>query len=369
MNKKITIVADENIPKLDELLGDVADIIYLPGRSISAEDLIDADALLIRSITRVNEALLAQTNLSFVGSCTIGTDHVDIEYLSSRNIQFSNAPGCNAAAVVDYVLTAMFSFCSDVDYWKQKTVGIIGLGQVGGRLQKRLDQIGIKSKSYDPFKEEAHDSFDQVLACDVVSLHVPLTLCGEHKTHHLISQDKLERFSEDTLLINTSRGPVIDNKALLERLNTTPFHVVLDVYEEEPKPDIALLDAVDIATSHIAGYSLHGKIRGSMQVVEALYAHFSVSNPLPDLLSELVDTVEIGQSDCVGVLLLSSYDIALDSQSFIDKYRDQQTDAEKSFAFDTYRKNYQVRYEWSYLNVVASDDVVDISKALGFRGK
>ncbi len=368
MNKKVTLVADANIPKLEELLGDIAEITYLPGRSITASDLKNADALLVRSITKVNKELLADTKLSFVGSCTIGTDHVDLDYLAENNIRFANAPGCNAAAVVDYVLTAMLNVNADIDYWKQKTVGIVGLGQVGGRLQKRLAQIGIQTKAYDPFKKEACDSFEQVLSCDVVSLHVPLTKGGDHQTYHLIAHQELKSLKSNALLINTSRGPVIDNSDLLDCLKCQSLHVVLDVYEEEPIPANALLESVDIATSHIAGYSLQGKVRGSMQVAEAFYKHFSIEKPLPDLLNDLNKTIKLTE-DSVSALLAASYDIVSDSKLFVEKYRKQQSDDDRALAFDDYRKNYPVRYEWSFIDVSATGYIKDISDMLGYAKK
>lgn len=369
MGKKLNIIADANIPGLTELLADIAEITYLPGRSIKATDLAHADALLVRSITQVDKTLLAGSPLSFVGSCTIGTDHVDMDFLALNNITFANAPGCNADAVVDYVLTAMLSIQSDMEYWKQKTVGIVGLGEVGGRLQKRLQRIGIQTKSYDPYKTDAGDDFEQILTCDVVTLHVPLTKTGEHKTWHLISKNELNKLQEGSLLINTSRGAVIDNTALLDYLACHQLNVILDVYEHEPVPAVALLEAVNIATSHIAGYSLQGKIRGSVQVVSALYKHFSINYTVPDLLSGLTKTIKLEQGADIENLITLAYDIVNDSHSFIEKYRSQENDADRSQAFDDYRKNYPVRYEWSYIAVNEESIDRDFVSALGFGKK
>ena len=369
MSNKLTVVADENIPGLDELLEGVADIHYLPGRHISAVDLVHADALLIRSVTRVNDALLSGSNLSFIGSCTIGTDHVDLDCLKKRNVTFANAPGCNAAAVVDYVITALFSLNPDISFWQDKCVGIVGLGEVGGRLKQRLNALGIKTRCNDPFKSDAKESFQDVLSCDVVSLHVPLAIDGRHKTHHLLSSQELQLLKPGAVLINTSRGAVVDNRLLSDYVSNRQLHVVLDVYEDEPVPTVSLLKSIDIATSHIAGYSLQGKIRGSVQVVEALYRHFSIARDLPDLLAPLRKEIKY-QGLCLQEVLSACYDIKADSENFIFQYSQAGvSESDKQQTFDNYRKNFPARYEFSYIDIESQNLPKDILIALGFQAK
>lgn len=369
MTKKLRIIADENIPALFELLGDVADITCLPGRTMQPADLRDADALLVRSVTKVDACLLQQSNLRFVGTCTIGTDHVDETYLEAHDIAFASAPGCNAAAVVDYVVAAMLAIYNDLSLLKNKTVGIVGYGQVGSRLQQRLQDLGIACKVCDPFKPQGTATLEEILACDIISLHVPYTTQGEHATHHLLGVDQLEKIKPGSLLINSSRGSVVDNTALFPLLQQHRFYTVLDVYEDEPAPGMALLDALDIATAHIAGYSVHGKIRGTLQVVEALFEAFGIDKAVADLLSPLTRTLVFPQGSSVADLVRQAYDIREDSRCFIELMRNAAGREEKAMAFDAYRKNYPVRYEWSYTQVKSSDDKNDIVKKLGFGKK
>lgn len=365
--KKLRIVADENIPMLAELVGDVAEIIFLPGRTMQATDLRAADALLVRSVTQVNQALLAESSLAFVGTCTIGTDHIDRQFLAAHDIAFASAPGCNAAAVVDYVVAAMLAVYADLKTLQNKVVGIVGYGQVGSRLKRRLQDLGITSKVCDPFQAEATASLEEIIACDIISLHVPYTTVGEYKTHHLLGIEELQQINSGALLINTSRGQVVDNKALYPLLLQRQFHAVLDVYEDEPAPDIKLLDALDIATAHIAGYSLHGKIRGALQVVEALFSCFAINQPVPDLLSPWVKKIELPETAGLSQLIKAAYDIQADSRCFIECMRKYPDKAEKSRAFDDYRKTYPVRYEWSFTEVQANDEVKILAAMAGFR--
>jgi erythronate-4-phosphate dehydrogenase len=367
MIKKIHIVADENIPALDELLGEVAEISYLPGRAMQAKDIEHADALLVRSVTKVNEKLLRNSNVKFVGTCTIGTDHIDNAYLAERDIGFASAPGCNAAAVVDYVLAAMLYIYPDCKTLKNKVVGIIGCGEVGGRLASRLSQLGISYKVCDPFKPEGVASLDEILECDIISLHVPYTVDVVHATHHLLGSKELAKITQGGLLINTSRGAVIDNKALYAVIQQSSFFTVLDVYEDEPAPDIALLDAVDIATAHIAGYSLHGKIRGSLQIVKSLFYFFNIEKVIPDLLSQHKKCIVLNADDGVKQLVNAAYDIKEDSRRFVACMKDAKEHHNMAEAFDAYRKNYPVRYEWSFIDVVNGDALINEVKQLGFK--
>ena len=362
----LNIVADENIPGLDALLHDVARVVYLPGRSISCEHLRAADILLVRSVTRVDAALLEGTPVRFVGTCTIGTDHVDEAWLAAQGIGFASAPGCNAEAVVDYVLAALFAVFPDVELLRQKTTGIVGIGQVGGRLFGRLQKLGIPCIAHDPFKTAAGASLDDILACDIISLHVPYTLEGVHATHHLLDARNLSRLKAGSLLINTSRGPVVDNEALEALMDRQAMHVVLDVYEDEPAPDIAFMRKLDIATAHIAGYSLQGKIRGSAMVVESLFAFFGIRKQIPDLLAPLTRKV-VFSGDAVGDLLREAYDIRSDSALFLQSYGAVSAVEDRRSAFDAYRKHYPVRYEWGFTEIQASCvDTADLIN-LGFR--
>lgn len=265
------IVADENVAFASEIFAGLGELVLVPGRSISRADVQDADILLVRSVTAVNPALLAGSRVRFVGSCTIGTDHVDTAWLAQHGIAFAWAPGCNARAVVEYVLSSLLALQVDIAVSR---IGIVGCGNVGGRLLRCLQQAGAQVSVFDPFLDDPslpQVGFADILQCDVICLHTPLTKSGPHPTYHMFGADVIARLRPGTVLLNAGRGAVIDNVALLRRLQQrNDLRVVLDVWENEPAIDAALLERVAIGTPHIAGYSAEGKWRGTEMVYEAL---------------------------------------------------------------------------------------------------
>lgn len=368
MTKRITLVADENVPLLDELFADIADIIRVPGRQLKAAQLANADALIVRSITQVDEQLLTGTPVRFVGTCTIGVDHIDQTYLAKQGITFTSAPGCNAMAVVDYVMAALLAIEADFSYWQQRTVGIVGYGEVGSRLYQRLTDNGINALVCDPFKPFAKNSLDEVLGCDVISLHVPLTKEGPHKTLGLLDKKRLAQLKAGALLINSSRGKVVDNEALLAELNAGRIKAVLDVYQEEPTPSVELLEKLNIATAHIAGYSLHGKMRGTLQVAEKFYAHFGIEKPLEDVLVQYQSNVVVETKDALADVMRKAYDIQQDSKDFIAAFKQGESKEAKAVIFDAYRKQYKNRYELAYLTPLQVPSSLQASlKRIGFH--
>ncbi len=365
MEKTLRVLADENIPVLERLLPEHVSVIYRQGRSICAADLENIDALFVRSVTKVNERLLQGSSVQFVGSCTIGTDHVDVNYLRNQGIPFANAPGCNAQAVVDYVLTAMLDHESNVDEWKKRTVGIIGCGQVGSRLKKRLECLQINVRCYDPFMPSATDSFKSVLASDCISLHVPLTHEGEYPTLNLLSDGQLGQISEKALLINASRGGVINQKALKSLLMQRYQSVVLDVFDDEPTPDPALLPMLAQATPHIAGYSEQGKIRGTLQVVEAFCEVFGVQSVNQAILAETFEQMNAESGYCS--VIEQAFPLSALSKTFRSTYLACKDNAQRATCFDHLRKNHPLRKEWAYikLNQIPESELA-LLKALGF---
>ncbi|MGL6162618.1 4-phosphoerythronate dehydrogenase [Microbulbifer sp.] len=273
----LKIVADENIPALEETFSDLGEIVRVPGRGLERGQLKDADILLVRSVTRVDEALLADTPVRFVGSCTIGTDHLDTDWLEARGIAWSAAPGCNANSVVEYVFCALAALGVDwaprLNNKEGRRFGIVGCGNVGGLLQRRLRALGIPCAVYDPWLPDNPDSADleTVLRQEVICLHAPLVKGGPHPSLHLIGAEQLAQIGQGAVLISAGRGAVVDNRALLRELRRGKrIRTVLDVWENEPDIDTELLELVDIGTPHIAGYSLDGKLAGTRMVREAL---------------------------------------------------------------------------------------------------
>ena len=272
------IVADENMPLVEAFFGHLGEVVRLPGRELNRSQLANTDILLVRSVTQVDAELLSGTPVQFVGSATIGTDHIDQTFLNQQGVCFSSAPGCNAESVVDYVLSALVNLArlEDVDLWSRK-VGIVGVGNVGGRLQKRLTQLGIDCLLCDPPRAEREGqagfvALDELIeGCDTLCLHTPLTERGPHPTKHLLDEARLERLAAGGWLLNAGRGPVIDNQALLNSLNQrADLQVVLDVWEPEPEINRELARRVRYGTAHIAGYSLEGKSRGPRLSIKPL---------------------------------------------------------------------------------------------------
>ena len=283
----MNIVADRNIPALSTLLSGAGNLHFFSEREPPPELLANADALLVRSITQVNKELLKKApKLTFVASATIGTEHIDSEALAEKGIAFAHAPGANAASVGEYVLCAVLQWLNgqNIDSLADLDVAIVGAGHTGQAAGQRLQALGMNVHYYDPplskkGEKAVHDHWQRVITADIISCHVPLTRGDEYPTHHLFEHTALQSLHENQLLINASRGSVIDNVALLERAQQgeRPF-IVLDVWEGEPKVLKPLVDYVDIATPHIAGHSLEGKVGGAIMVANALLQHFRLEN-------------------------------------------------------------------------------------------
>ncbi|MDA8487903.1 MULTISPECIES: 4-phosphoerythronate dehydrogenase PdxB [unclassified Kluyvera] len=369
------ILVDENMPYARELFSRLGEVKAVPGRPIPTEALTDADALMVRSVTKVNEALLGDKAIKFVGTATAGTDHVDQAWLEQAGIGFSAAPGCNAIAVVEYVFSALLMLAErDGFALADRTVGIVGVGNVGGRLQKRLEALGIKTLLCDPPRADNGEegdfrSLDELVAqADVLTFHTPLYKDGPYKSLHLADEALIASLKPGAILINACRGPVVDNAALLKCLNAgQQLSVVLDVWEPEPDLNLALLDKVDLGTSHIAGYTLEGKARGTTQVFEA-YSQF-IGQPQEVALSSLLPAPEFGRISLHGPLDQPTlkrlvhlvYDVRRDDAPL-------RKVAGIPGEFDKLRKNYLERREWSSLTVECDDaDAAALLQKLGFN--
>ncbi|WP_298441183.1 4-phosphoerythronate dehydrogenase [uncultured Ferrimonas sp.] len=290
----MNIVADENMAALTPLFAPLGAITALPGRDITAATVDpNTTALLLRSVTKVNAALLdALPQLSFVGTATIGTDHLDLAELERRNIRWSNAPGCNAQGVGEYVLSALLCLAeSSQESLRDKTIGIVGLGNTGSAVERRLNALGCKLMRCDPPRQQRGDagewhSLQQLIQhCDVLTLHVPL----QADTFYLLDNQQLRALAANCWLINASRGEVINNRALVEIKQQRPqLRLALDVWENEPTPLPELVALADIATPHIAGYSVEGKIRGSQMLHQALLQSQQQEQPSTPSLAQLM---------------------------------------------------------------------------------
>ncbi len=369
--RPLTIIADSNIASLDEFfnastLGQnnkrPVNIISVAGRAINAQLLAEyqPDVLLIRSVTPVGEPLLANNNtVQFVGSATIGTDHVDQTYLAARNITFANAAGCSKHSVAQYVLTAILNLRPQ--YWQKSTppatLGIIGLGNIGSTLVEYAHDLGWQVLGYDPLLPAStinNASFEQVLSqSHVISLHVPLTdkkhatnpTGSDYPTRHLIDKEALAAMPADTLLINSARGPVINADDLQADIARTGRQVVLDVFEHEPEIAANLLSKLAIATAHIAGYTLEGKLRGTQMIYDALCEKLTVA-PVQTMHKLLPLNIFLwSELKAHPDRLVKFYDIMADDAALRDKLINGQISGTD---FDQLRRDYHLRREWQF---------------------
>lgn len=354
----LKIVADENMPHVRELFGELGEVTLLPGRDMTAAQLAQADVLLVRSVTRVNAELLAQASrLQFVGTATIGTDHVDQPLLAERGIAFASAPGCNRISVGDYVLSALLVLAErHALTLAGMTLAIVGAGNTGRAVASHASALGMRVFYCDPPRARAEGassfvSLEEALQADVVSFHVPLTREGTDATWHLLNAARIAALRANQFLINASRGEVWDNQALLERQRgAAPLSLVMDVWEHEPDILTELVPHTEIATPHIAGYSLEGKARGTWMLYEALCARLGRSPrrelasllPAPDVLA-----LTLGQPPSqalIGRLVHLVYDVRRDDARF-------RRELEQPGSFDRQRKCYPERRELSSLRL------------------
>ncbi len=349
------IVVDENISFGKEAFSALGDVVLVHGREISNSILKDADILIVRSITKVNEELLKETTVKFVGTATIGTDHIDLEYLKSKGIEFSDAKGCNADAVAEYVFTSILHTC--VKYGislNNKTLGVVGVGNIGSRIVKLADALGIRFIKNDPPLKRltGNDSFrdlNEVFDADIITLHVPLNIDGIDRTVHLFDYENLAKLKEGTILINASRGQVIDNEALVQILETKHLIVDLDVWENEPEINVDLLNKVAIASPHIAGYSLEGKVNGTVLIYNALCRMLGTAPSwIPEMPLIDKDTLlplkSSNTEEYLNNIFSGIYDICKDDDE-TRKISDLPAE-ERGKYFDLLRKNYPLRREF-----------------------
>ncbi|MCK9425079.1 MAG: 4-phosphoerythronate dehydrogenase [Ignavibacteriaceae bacterium] len=355
------IVVDENVAFAEEAFSKFGEVRLLHGREIDKSVLKDADALIVRSITKINRTLLEGTSVSFVGTATIGTDHVDLDYLLKNSIGFADAKGCNADAVAEYVFTALFSAVVKQNIsLKDKTIGIVGVGNIGSRIVKLAEAYGLKALMNDPprQKKESNPDFvslEEILTADIITIHTPLTYEGDDKTFHLFNENNLRQIKEGTIFINASRGEVVDNTALSDLLDENKFTAILDVWENEPNIDQELIKKVLFTTPHVAGYSLEGKINGTKMMIDAMNKFFN-KNILwqPQLLKCENAEIEISTSIPVEEILYSLFNKIYNIDEDSNRLKNF-SGSDKSLGkyFDLLRKEYPFRREFTNYSIKA----------------
>ena len=372
------IIADDKIPFLRGALEPYADVVYVPGKEITPGVIAGADALLIRTRTKCNEYLLRDSNVKFIGTATIGYDHIDTGYCEKHNICWTNAPGCNSSSVQQYIASALLTIAEKMEFsLKDKTLGVIGAGNVGSKVARLAKNLGMNVLLNDPprARREGKSGFvklESVLSdADIITVHVPLTSGGEDKTFHLFDEAVFARMKKGVLFLNSSRGEVVKTEALRKSLDTFQTGgAVIDVWENEPDIDLALLSKTFLATPHIAGYSTDGKANGTSIVVNSLAGFFQLplKNWYPDNIpAPALPLIEINGID------KTEQDILY--EAVIHTYRIKEDDLKlrnSPSAFEKQRGEYPLRREFQSYSVSLSNaggHVRTVLKNIGFMLK
>ena len=372
------IVADDKIPFLKGALEPYAEVIYIPGKQIDREILKDCDALLIRTRTKCTADLLDGTNVRFIGTATIGFDHIDTHYCNKNKIIWTNAPGCNSSSVQQYIAAALLKVSSENSFNLQgKTLGIVGVGNVGSKVEKFARTIGMNVLLCDPprarleGKKNFHSLNALLSESDIVTLHVPLNVVGEDCTYYLFNDERFKKIRRGTWFFNSSRGEVAETNALKQVLDSGNLGgAVLDVWENEPDIDTELMEQAFIATPHIAGYSTDGKANGTAMVVNSLSKYFNLSLenwypgnvPLPAFPSISIDCKGKSEEEIFREIVLHTYNIDEDNE----RLRLSPSDFEKL------RGDYPLRREFTSYSVRlkdGSEEVRQMLETLGFKVK
>ena len=357
------VVCDSHIPFLKGALEPYCEVIYACGGDIDRKMVQDADALIVRTRTKCNAELLEGSKISFIATATIGYDHIDTQWCELNGIRWTNAPGCNSWSVQQYVGSLLINMSRDLGFsFKDKTIGIVGVGNVGSKVARLAALLGFRVLLCDPprAKQEGAGAFvslDEIISLsDIITLHVPLIRNGENATFHMFDSTRLESLNENQILINTSRGEVVDGNALKKILKEQGIRAAaLDVWENEPLIDSELLGLLYSGTPHIAGYSLDGKAAGTMMCVQALGRFFDLpcqnwevnEIPMPVQPTEFtVDAAGKKPQEVLADAILHTYNV-LNDDSILR--------ADIS-SFEKQRSSYPVRREFPAFSVKLLND-------------
>jgi erythronate-4-phosphate dehydrogenase len=378
----VKLLIDKNIPFAEKAFGSIGEVLAVSTRELTRERAQDADVLIVRTETKVDRSLLEGSTVKFVGTATIGTDHIDLAYLASRGIAFASAPGCNSNAVKEYVTAALLELASRSGMTLAgRTIGVVGVGSVGSKVVRVAEALCMRVAQNDPPLErltEKHPfvTLEEALGSDIVTVHVPLTHSGPDATYHLFDRERLGRLKAQSVFINTSRGPVAATDALKEAVRKKGLRTVLDVWEHEPAFDGELLALSELSTPHIAGYSLEGKVNATRMIREAVCRHFwnrTAWDPREDLPASPVTEITVGPDalpaqEILRRVVRQCYDITSDDSALRRSLG--MPEAGRPEHFRALRSGYAHRREFSNVTVRLPEKHAGLENtflSLGFR--
>jgi len=381
----VKIVIDENIPFAKEAFSTLGEVETSPGREITSQKVEDADVLVVRSITKVNSELLGKSSVKFVGTATIGMDHIDVEYLKNRGIEFVSAPGSNSNSVSEYIVCALLSAANRLSLnIKDLTLGVIGVGNVGSKVAKKVEALGMKVLLNDPplFDRMGGAKYRPLQEltenCDVLTFHVPLERHGKYPTHHMMDKSFLESLKKCPIIINTSRGGIMDTEVVKSALMHCGIsQIVLDVWENEPNIDAEMLKMALIGTPHIAGYSFDGKVNGTSMIYNSLCQYLNKKskwNPQKFLPNSNCPVIKIGKMSNgslekkMSEVISQVYDIEKDDSKLREIAA--KTAEKQGMYFDSLRKNYPVRREFFNTEILFEKEdsqLANVLSKIGFK--
>jgi erythronate-4-phosphate dehydrogenase len=386
MPRDVHIVVNKHTPYVVQAFQKIGQVTALGTREITKETVRDADILIVRSETKVNRDLLEGSRVKFVGTVTIGTDHVDEKYLAQNGITFVSAPGSNSNSVSEYVTAALLELaCSKNFSLQKKTIGIVGVGNVGSKVWRKAEALGLRVLLNDPPLERQGcdyplQSLEELMEADIVTLHVPLTRTGPDATYHLFDEKRIRRMKRGAMLFNTSRGAVVETAALNNALQEKYLAAaVLDVWEGEPSISASLLDCVTLGSPHIAGYSLDGKVNALQMNYDAVCRFLSLPVDrdrkilIPDsVLSEIkIEAVHSSREHTLREIVKNCYDICLDDRLLRQLSTLPKTD--QGPFFQKLRAEYRIRREFinSHVSLPSEShealEIVRVLRLLGFN--
>ena len=371
------ILADAHIPYLRGVAEQFGDVEYLSGNQFSRETIKDKDALIVRTVTHFGEEILSGTNVKLICSATIGYDHIDTEYCDTHNIAWRTAPGCNANSVEQYVTASLLHLADKYQFdLKEKTIGIVGVGNVGSKVEISCKKLGMRILLNDPprYKREKRRGGEKAIfvdletikrESDIITLHTPLTKTGKYKTYHLADERFFDTLGKKPFIINSCRGSVVDNVALKNALKSKKVSgTVIDCWENEPDIDQELLQLVDIATPHIAGYSADGKWTATKMSLENLNNFFGSGidpiklMPLTSPENPVIDLCRVEPANQLAHAIWHTYNPMQETKNL----------QESPDKFYWFRSNYPLRREYYAYEVKnASPEIVPVLKQLGFN--